>query len=65
VANFLLAWYNAAEYGGWDPTDLWNVDRKIGADMLIVLELINVRNFYPDGFGFEKDIQNVWRLWRG
>jgi hypothetical protein len=26
VAEFLLAWHNAAENGGWDPVDLWNVD---------------------------------------
>jgi hypothetical protein len=27
VANFLLAWHNPEENGGWDPTDLWNVIR--------------------------------------
>jgi hypothetical protein len=26
VANFLLAWHNGEENGGWDPIDLWNVD---------------------------------------
>ena len=26
VANFLLAWHNAEENGGWDLVDLWNVD---------------------------------------
>ena len=29
VADFLLAWHNAPENGGWDPTDLWNVDDAI------------------------------------
>jgi len=29
VANFLLAWHNAEENGGWDPVDLWNVDDAI------------------------------------
>ena len=24
VASFLLAWHNAEENGGWDPTDLWS-----------------------------------------
>ena len=28
VADFLLAWHNAAENGGWDVTDLWNVDQS-------------------------------------
>ncbi len=64
VANFLLAWHNAAENGGWDPTDLWNVDSAIAADMLLVLELIRVRHIYPDAIGFESEIRSVWRLWR-
>ena len=34
VANFLLAWHNAEENGGWDPTDLWGVDTAIAEDML-------------------------------
>src|SRR5436309_13801285 len=34
VADFLLAWHNAEENGGWDPTDLWNVDAAIAVDML-------------------------------
>src|SRR5207249_173142 len=33
VASFLLAWHNAEENGGWDPTDLWNVDAAIADDM--------------------------------
>ena len=64
VANFLLAWHNAAENGGWDPTDLWNVDSAIAADMLLVLELIRARHTYPDGMGFESEIRRVWRRWR-
>jgi hypothetical protein len=37
VANFLLAWHNAEENGGWDPVDLWNVDAAIADDMLTVI----------------------------
>jgi hypothetical protein len=33
VADFLLAWHNAAENGGWDVTDLWNVDQSIADDV--------------------------------
>jgi hypothetical protein len=39
VANFLFAWQNTEENGGWDPTDLWNVDTAIAEDMLAVLKL--------------------------
>jgi ParB family chromosome partitioning protein len=34
VADFLLAWHNAQENGGWDPADLWAVDAKIADEML-------------------------------
>jgi hypothetical protein len=33
VANFLLAWHNAEENGGWAPADLWSVDSAIAEDM--------------------------------
>jgi hypothetical protein len=25
VADFLLAWHNAEENGGWNPVDLWQI----------------------------------------
>lgn len=65
VANFLLAWHNAAENGGWDPTDLWNVDTAIAEDMLAVLKLAKDSHRYPDDLGFESEIKAIWRLWRG
>ena len=40
VANFLLAWHNAEENGGWAPVDLWSVDAAIADDMLTVLRLV-------------------------
>jgi hypothetical protein len=64
VADFLLAWHNADENGGWNPVDLWSVDTAIADDMLKVLNLIRESHSYPDGLGFEKEIQEVWRLWR-
>jgi len=64
VADFLLAWYNAGEYRGWDPVDLWNVDTEIADDMLTVVNLIRESHRYPNDLGFEEEIQEVWRLWR-
>jgi hypothetical protein len=64
VANFLLAWHNAAENGGWDPTDLWGVDDEIARDMLTVLELARSSGRYPSDLGFKNEIEIVWRLWR-
>ena len=65
VANFLLAWHNAEENGGWDPTDLWNVDTAIAADILTVLQLASETCRYPDDLGFAPEIQAICRLWRG
>ena len=65
VADFLLAWHNAPENGGWDPVDLWSVDAAIADDMLRVVRLIRESHPYPDGLGFGKEIAVVWRLWRG
>ena len=64
-ANFLLAWHNAEENGGWDPVDLWSVDTAIADDMLLVVRLIRDSNRYPDALGLGDEIAAVWRLWRG
>jgi hypothetical protein len=65
VASFLLAWHNAAENGGWDPTDLWSVDDAIADDMLTVLRLVRDAHRYPGDLGFADEIEAVWRIWRG
>ena len=65
VANFLLAWHNAEENGGWDPADLWNVDAAIADDILTVLRLVRESHRYPDALGFSDEIAAVWRAWRG
>lgn len=65
VANFLLAWHNAEENGGWDPTDLWNVDTTVAEDLMIVLKLASDSRKYPADLGFEPEISAIWQLWRG
>ena len=65
IANFLLAWHNVQENGGWDPTDLWNVDAAGAEDVLAVLKLANDSRRYPGDLGFEPEIEAIWRLWRG
>jgi hypothetical protein len=65
VANFLLAWHNAEENGGCDPTDLWSVDASVAEDMLTVVRLIRDSHRCPDALGFADEIGAVWRLWRG
>src|SRR5438876_164399 len=64
VADFLLAWHNAGENGGWDPVDMWGVDAVIADDMLLVLRLIRTSHHYPGDIGFRQEIETVWKLWR-
>jgi hypothetical protein len=52
VADFLLAWHNAEENGGWDPVDLWQLDTGIAQDILLVTAFIAVEHKYPDDLGF-------------
>jgi hypothetical protein len=65
VADFLLAWHNAEENGGWDPVDLWSVDARIADDILAVLHLISASHCYPPELGFDPEITAVWERWRG
>src|SRR5258707_1248878 len=48
VADFLLAWWNAGECGGFDFADLWNVDMEIADDMVTVFALLPNFRDYPD-----------------
>jgi len=59
VANFLLAWWNADECGGFDLTDLWNVEAAIARDILLVALLIAQRHDYPTAYGYGKDFEQL------
>ena len=64
VADFLLAWWNAGECGGFDLTNLWGVDASIAEDMVIVFGCIARANAYPDALGFNAEFQSIVRGWR-
>jgi len=64
VADFLLAWWNAAEYGGFDLTELWAVDAAIAQDMLTVFaQLLRCRR-YPDSLGYGEQFDTIVHRWR-
>lgn len=65
AADFLLAWHNAGENGGWDPTDLWAVDEEIKLDMIAVIQLIADSRAEPGELGYKAEIQRIWKFWRG
>jgi hypothetical protein len=52
VTNFLLAWWNADECGGFDLTEIWAVDQDIAADMVAVFATIARSHHYPDTLGY-------------
>ena len=64
VANFLLAWWNAAECGGFDLTDVWGVDTSIAVDMLRVFALLAECQRYPDAMGYGQQLEEIVRAWR-
>jgi hypothetical protein len=64
VANFLLAWWNAEECGGFDLTEVWGVDAAIAADMVIVFDLIAAQNNYPDTLGYGEAFERLVTAWR-
>jgi hypothetical protein len=64
VANFLLAWWNAGECGGFDLTDVWGVDTAIAVDMLRVFALMAGCHQYPDAMGYGKHFEAIVRAWR-
>ena len=63
VADFLLAWWNAEECGGFDLTKLWSVDTLIAADMLAVVSLIARVHQYPDTLGYATQFGQLFRAW--
>lgn len=64
VANFLLAWWNAGECGGFDLTDVWGVDTAIAVDMLRVFALLAECRQYPDTLDYGKQFEAIVRAWR-
>ncbi len=64
VANFLLAWWNASEFGGFDFTDLWNVDLELAEDMVTVFTILPNFRYYPDVLGFGQQFEKLAVDWR-
>jgi hypothetical protein len=64
VADFLLAWWNAGECGGFDLTDLWSVDSEIARDIVEIVRMIAQRHQYPDTLGYRTQFNELERLWR-
>jgi hypothetical protein len=64
VANFLLAWWNASDCGGFDLTELWTLDAAVTEDVLSVMRLIALRHCYPDAYGLGSEFEQLVMDWR-
>lgn len=64
VADFLLAWWNAATCGAFDLTTLWGVDDAIAADMVATFALVAHCQHYPDTLGYGPHFARVIAAWR-
>lgn len=63
VANFLLAWWNAAENDGFDLSDLWGLDREL-ASACVVFAWVAQHGVYPDTLGYGPQFEALANTWR-
>ncbi|WP_250504692.1 hypothetical protein [Caballeronia sp. AZ7_KS35] len=64
VADFLLAWWNAGQCGGFDITTAWGLDAAIVEDVVTVFGLAVRANNYPDTLGYGPQFEAVVHAWR-
>jgi len=65
VADFLLAWWNPKNCGGFDLRNLWAVDSAIADDMQTVFGLIARVHEYPTTIdpAFDAAFRSIVREW--
>ena len=63
-ANFLLAWWNAPDLGGFDLTDAWGLDESLREDVATVFGFIARNKVYPSAFSFRAEFEDLVRQWR-
>ena len=64
VAEFLLAWWNAGDCGGFDLTTMWACDTAIVDDMAVVFAYVGNNRHYPDELGYSEQFKAFVRQWR-
>lgn len=64
AADFLLAWWNAGDLGGFDLTKLWLLDDLAATDMIQVFAFIARHNVYPDVVMDRAEIAALVTRWR-
>jgi hypothetical protein len=64
AADFLLAWWNAGELGGFDLTKMWLLDDVAATDMVQVFGFIARNNEYPTVVVDRAEIEALIARWR-
>jgi hypothetical protein len=64
IADFLLAWWNSGNCGGFDITTAWGLDDALVEDVIKVFALATRCHEYPDTLGYEKEFKRVVQAWR-
>jgi hypothetical protein len=64
TATFLLSWWNAPSFGGFDLTTLWSVDPEIAADMVTIFSWVSKCRHFPDDLGYDEQFRRIVRTWR-
>ena len=64
VANFILAWWNAEVHGGFDLTDLANVDPHIGEDMATIFTFLAREEDVVYPYDYRSEIEQIIARWR-
>jgi hypothetical protein len=59
VRQFLFAWHNATELGGFDFADLWSLDERHLDAVLTLIKMIarGETGYYPHHYGYEADME--------
>lgn len=66
VADFLLAWWNAHEHGGFDVAGLFSLDTGVARDIASVVTHLSrcPSAVYADAFGHRERMARVIAAWR-
>lgn len=64
IAEFILAWWNAQELGGFDIADVFAVDAAIGRDMARIFAWAASRSEAEYPVAYRSQIEEIIRLWR-
>jgi hypothetical protein len=64
AANFLLAWWNAGDLGGFDLTDAWGLDDALREDLVTLFSFIARNKIYPSAYSFRSEFEDLVRQWR-